>query len=101
MRTRRYNRPMYRGMTNERREYLLTTFKAAGVSAVQVALSNPASSPMFGVPEFEGARDLAYEWVDGELKSGGRRRHRNDALLIVGTIAAIFAALFSGYVLLK
>lgn len=92
---------MNRKLTDESRRELLAAFKAAGISAVQVELNNPRSSSMFGVPEYEGARELAQEWVDGEIKSGSRRRGRNDALLIVGTIAAIAAAFFSGYALLK
>lgn len=55
---------------------------------------------MFGIPEFIGARELAQEWVAEKIKKKRGRRCRNDTLLVVGTIAAIAAALFSGYALL-
>ena len=92
---------MAKELTEERREQLMAGLEAAGLSAVQMALSNPGTSPLFGRPVEEGiTRQMATEWVADELKLDRRRRRRNDALLIIATGAAVIGAVTGLYLVL-
>ena len=79
-------------MTEDQKRDLTRRFEAAGLSVVQVALCSPATSVLFGVPEVQGARQVAEQWVTEQLGLRRRRECRNDALLKFGAWAAVTAA---------
>ena len=84
-------------MQDPQKRELLARFEACGPAAVQAALNSPGLNQMFGVPEIPGARDLAREWVAGELRARNLRdwwKPATTILNIVGSILGAVAALW-------
>ncbi len=86
----------------ERRE-AIAGFEAAGIATVQMVVDHPQSEPsIFGVGPKAGARRaLARDWLSKARPRERRRRFRQEALILLGSIGAVLAAIFGGIMLFR
>ncbi len=82
-------------ISDKERRKLRDRFEIAGLSVVQEHLGSGADSALVDRPHGVNVREIARTWVTEQLEADRSRRYRNDTLLIVGTFAAILAAVFS------